>query len=469
MTKSMIALLKNIKFWIIVFLLVRLIGITNAPLEIGHSWRQTLTNMVSRNMLEVDVSLLYPRIDMDGDGTGIIGAEFPAYNYLIYLWYKLFGFNHWIGRLINLVISSIGIFYFYRIVRRLFSEDIAFSSAIILLISGWFGFSRKIMPDTLSVSLVLIGLYYAIRFLDSWKKPDILLFAVFAGLGALIKMPSVIILTVLIIPIFSKHYKIRQKAELIGGGLVVLFVMSWWYFYWVPHLLKVYGYKLFYPRSLSQGFNELWINWFDTLDKFFFASFFSFAGFFFFLVGVYFVVRNKNRLLQFSMLLISIVFFFYMMKTGDVFSFHSYYIIPYTPLMALIAGYGLSRLKLKWQYILLMVISLEAIANQQDDFFIKESEKCKLNFEQIADNVSDKKDLVIVTGGLNPKTMYFLHRKGWSVYNESLTDSIKMEEMHKKGAKYVFVDRKQFDGELDLNLIKRTDCLDVYDFEKPVN
>jgi len=460
----MISLLKNIKFWIIIFLLVRMFGITNAPLEMGHSWRQTLTNMVSRNLLEVEPALLYPRVDMDGDGTGIIGAEFPAFNYLIYIWYKFFGFNHWIGRLINLVISSIGIYFFYRIVRRFFTQEVAFSAAIILLVSGWFGFARKIMPDTVSVSLVLIGLFYAIRFLDTLKKYNILLFVLFAGLGGLIKMPAVIILSVLIIPVFDNKYEFRQKVILVASGMVVLFVMSWWYFYWVPHLLTEYGYKLFFPRSIAQGFYELYINWFNTLDKFFFASFFSYVGFFFFLVGFYFMIKKKNKLLQVSMLLISSIFFIFMMKTGDVFSFHSYYIIPYTPLMALLAGYGLSQMKIKWQYVFLAIISIEAIANQQDDFFIKDSEKCKLNYEQIADDISNKNDLVIVTGGMNPITMYYLHRKGWSVYNDALTDSVKMEDMHKKGAKYVFVDRRQFNGTLNLKLIKRTDCLDVYDF-----
>lgn len=465
----MVSLLKNIKFWIILFLFIRLIGITNAPLEVGHSWRQSLTNMVSRNLLEVEPSLLYPRIDMDGDKTGIIAAEFPAYNYLIYLWYSIFGLNHWIGRLINLIISSIGIFYFYRIVRKYFTKDIAFSSAFILLISGWFGFSRKIMPDTVSVSLALIGLYYAIRFLDRCRRIDLLLFMLFAGLGALIKMPSVIILAVLIIPIFSNQYKVGQKAELIAGGSVVLILMSCWYFYWIPHLLEVYGYQLFYPRELVQGFTELWINWFDTLDKFFFAALYSFVGFLFFLIGLYFTIKDKNRLLQLSLLVISIPFFFYMMKTGDVFSFHSYYIIPFTPIMALIAGYGLSHFKSNWMYIILLVIAIESIANQQDDFFIKDSEKCKLNFEQIADELSDRNDLVIVSGDMNPSTMYFLHRKGWSVNNRTLTDSIKMMEMHNKGAKFVFVNRTQFNGTLNLNLIHRTECLDVYDFEQVTN
>ena len=466
-TDSLGFYLKDIRFWILFFFIIRLIGITNPPLEMGHSWRQALTNMVSRNLYEVDPSLLYPRVDMGGEGSGIIGAEFPAYNFVISLWFRIGGFNHWIGRLINLIVSSIGIFYFYKIVRRFYRDKVAFSSTIVLLVSGWFGFSRKIMPDTVSVSLVLIGLYYAIRFLDKWKNKDLLLFVGFAGLGGLVKMPSVSLLAVLAIPLFCRQYPLRQKAMLISAGLLVLLPMILWYFYWVPHLLKVYDYPLFFPRSLLRGLNELWINWFDTLDKFFFASFFSFIAFSFFLAGMYFVFRYKQNLLQLSILLVSVIFFFYMMKTGDVFSFHSYYIIPYTPLMALIAGYGLSQLTPKWLYVVLVLISIEAIANQYDDFFIKESAKCKLDYEQIADAVSDKTDLVVVTGGLNPMTMYFLHRKGWSVGSDVITNKEKIMEMRDKGAKYIFVDRKQFDEPLDFPLILQTNCLAIYNlYEK---
>lgn len=462
--KHFFPLMKDIRFWIIFFLLIRLIGIVNPPLELGHSWRQVLTNMVSRNMLEISPSLLYPRIDMDGTGTGIIGSEFPIFNFLSYLWFKIFGFSHWAGRLINLAVSSIGIYYFYKIVKRYFTINVAFSAAFVLIVSGWFGFARKIMPDTFSVSLVLIALYYATVFLDKWRHKDLLLFTFFAALGALSKMPSVSILAVLAIPVISSNYPIKQRLELIGAGTLVLLILGLWYFYWVPHLLNTYGYKLFFPRELLQGLNELIVNWFDTLDKFFFAALFSFVAFFFFLKGLYNSFKDNNKLILSSLFLVSLVFLFYMMKTGDVFSFHSYYIIPFTPIMALIAGYGLSKLKAKWLWLFLFIISVESIANQYNDFFIKDELKCKLNYELIADEFTNKDDLVVVTGDLDPITMYYLHRKGWSINNTVLSDSIKMEEMHNLGAKYIFVDKKQFSGNLNLKLVKQTKCLDVYSF-----
>ena len=79
------SILTDIRFWIIFLFLLRLVGITNAPLEVGHNWRQAMTNMVARNFVDHGAHMLYPTIDMAGEKTGIIGAEFPLLNYLIYL------------------------------------------------------------------------------------------------------------------------------------------------------------------------------------------------------------------------------------------------------------------------------------------------------------------------------------------------------------------------------------------------
>jgi 4-amino-4-deoxy-L-arabinose transferase-like glycosyltransferase len=129
---TMLKWLGDIRFWILLFFVLRLYGITNPPLEIGHNWRQTLTNMIARNFLEMDNNIFYPRIDMDGNKTGIIASEFPLYNYLIYLFAKIFGYAHWYGRLINLIFSSIGTFYFYKILKKFFTHELAFYSSLIV-------------------------------------------------------------------------------------------------------------------------------------------------------------------------------------------------------------------------------------------------------------------------------------------------------------------------------------------------
>ena len=111
----------NIKFWIIAFFILRLFHITNPPLEVSHNWRQTTVTMVARNFEEVNNNIFYPRLDIDGDKAGVTGMEFPVFNYLIYLMSLLFGYEHWYGRLINLIVSSFGIYFFYKL-KNLFLQ-----------------------------------------------------------------------------------------------------------------------------------------------------------------------------------------------------------------------------------------------------------------------------------------------------------------------------------------------------------
>jgi len=87
-----------------IFGLIQLVGITDPPLEIAHSWRQAFTAMVTRNYVELGMDWLHPRIDMAGEKTGIVGAEFPLFNFLSFLVSKLFGYQHWHGRIVNLVV-----------------------------------------------------------------------------------------------------------------------------------------------------------------------------------------------------------------------------------------------------------------------------------------------------------------------------------------------------------------------------
>ncbi|MCX6296566.1 MAG: hypothetical protein NTX97_10960, partial [Bacteroidetes bacterium] len=53
----------DIRFWIVLFFIIRLYGITDPPLEIAHNWRQVTGDMVARNMYEIDNNILYPRLD----------------------------------------------------------------------------------------------------------------------------------------------------------------------------------------------------------------------------------------------------------------------------------------------------------------------------------------------------------------------------------------------------------------------
>jgi hypothetical protein len=175
------------------------------------------------------------------------------------------------------------------------------------------------------------------------------------------------------------------------------------------------------------------------------------------------IFKDKNLYLKSGIAIITITFLLFILKTGAVFPLHSYYIIPFTPVMALIAGYGLSKFPLKYLYIPLLLISLESIANQQHDFFIKPTEKYKLSLENIADSLTAKTDLIAVNGNGNPQLSYFIHRKGWNLKDDQLNDSLILNKITSKGCKFLFVDKHIYRDSIKLKCIVNHENIAVYD------
>jgi len=452
--------LKDIRFWIFVLFIIRLIGITNPPLEVGHNWRQTTVTMVSRNFLEADNNIFYPRIDIAGEKSGITGMEFPLLNYMIYIIAKIFGYQHWYGRLINLLISSIGLFYFYKLTRKYFTEQIAFSSTIVLAVSIWFQFSRKVMPDTFSMSLIIACIYYGSNYLENTLNKNYFLhlisYGVLMSLGVLSKLPSGFLLVIFVFFLLGKNISIKRKVIFTIVSLIGILPVVVWYYYWVPYLVDKYEFwHFFMGKGFSQGFNEILQNLNETLSKFYDTAL-KFIGFIVFLYGLGYSIIKGDSKIYFLFILTFVSFSIIIFKAGNTFPHHNYYIIPFVPVMALIAGYGLSKIKYpKIALILLIVISIEGIANQQHDFRIKEKEKQLLNLEKDLDSLSLRSDLIIINSGNYPTPMYFAHRKGWVNTNDKISDEEYIKSLKDRGLKYIIILKRSFGTETSLNRYKK--------------
>lgn len=433
--------LSDIRFWIVFFFLLRLYGITNPPLETSHNWRQSLTCMIARNFYESGTDLMHPVIDMDGEKPGVIGSEFPLFNYGIFWMAKLFGYASWYGRLLNLVVSSFGIYFFFKIIKKYFPGPIAFNATLILLVSGWFAFSRKVMPDTFSVSLVITGLYFLSEFFEKHSNKYLFLYGVFCCAGILCKIPALILLSFLIIPLLHHSIDIRQKYKVIFTTFLILIPVCFWYFYHVQSIILNGGFQLYFPKSLCDGAGEISFLIPELLEKFYFSALNSYIAFMAFLAGVYFLIKNSNTKLNFGLLVSFLVFCVFIIKTGSVFPLHNYYIIPFTPVMALVAGIAIAKLNRKWQYVLLILISAEGIANQQHDFFIKDKDRYKLTLEKIIDENVSKNKLIVMCSDKSPQQLYFAHRKGWIFSSENLPDQVELQNLALRGASYLVVDK----------------------------
>lgn len=430
-------------------------GITNPPLEVAHNWRQTTGTMVTRNFYEGPANVLYPKIDFAGEKTGITGMEFPLLNYLDYLVSEVFGYQHWYGRLINLIVSSFGIWFFFRLLKRYFTKETAFNASIILLASIWFAYSRKIMPDTFATSLVIIGFYYAACFFEDRKRLilKLILFALFTLLGILAKLPTGFLLVLYALFIFRKEIQISRKIWFSITCLLIFIPISWWYFSWVPHLVEKYQFwHFFMGKPISIGAKELVENLGDGL-KHFYDSALKFIGFGLFLTGLYFAFKKGNRLLFWVLGLGFAAFLVIALKAGFTFTHHSYYIIPFVPVMALVAGYGVAGFQKNLvQIILLTAIVLEGTLNQLHDFRLKEHELAFVKLESDMDHFSKRSDLIAVNTIDNPTPIYFAHRKGWVASNDELLSADFRKEIRQKGCKYIVVLKRYLGGDLYLEL-----------------
>ncbi len=439
----------DVRIWILIFFLIRLVGITNPPLDTAHSWRQITGNMVSRNFLEIDANIMYPRVDMAGEKSGITGTEFPLLNYLIYLVAYLFGWQHWYGRLIVLLISSLGCWYFSKIARRIWGDKIAFNSTLFLLASNWFIYSRKIMPDTFSVSLVIIGVYFTLLYVDKKKILHLIIAGTMILLGGLSKIPALLVAVPLAGIILSKQTARQTKYALFLCFTIVSAPIVLWYFYWVPLLVEKFNYWHYYMgTNLADGFYELTQNLKGTAEKFYFDAL-KYSGFLVFLWGIFVLFSKKAKskketYLQWILLIEVLIFALFMAKAGRNFWVHSYYIIPFVPIMALVAGYALSTLKSKKiATLLLLFVIVEGIGNQQHDFRIAKPQQERLEYERWADSFSDKNSLFIINGGDNPKDLYFTHRKGWSISPMQSNNLPFIDSLSNCGAKYLWIHKTE--------------------------
>lgn len=446
-------LFSKINVYLLVFFVVRLFHITNPPLEVAHNWRQTTVTMVARNFYEINPNIFYPRLDFAGTKTGITGMEFPLLSYLIYLMSLVFGYEHWYGRLINLIISTLGIYCFHALIKRYFSWRIALYASLILLFSIWFAYSRKIMPDTFSFSFMIMAIYFGTSYFEYKKTIHLMLYSFFCLIGLLTKLPSGYILIVFSTLLINPKYDTAPKLLFLTSSVLLFVPVAYWYFYWVPHLNQTFHFSHVYMgTSLQEGLCELINHLMDTSVKFF-DNAIKYIGFVFFMFGIYKAYQQKNKKVLHLLILACFGFFIVMLKAGFAFHHHNYYIIPFVPMMALVCAYGITQLKnKKWHAYILIAIATEGVLNAQDDFFIKKNNSAVYHLERDLNSIGHQTDLIVINSGKVPTPMYFAHRKGEMNDNNSLLNDTILKRYKAEGYKYVVILKQSFGSEIHPNL-----------------
>jgi hypothetical protein len=455
---NIVLLSKNIRFWIILFFIFRLYGITNAPLEGGSTWRQCDGLMIARNFYEHNLNIFYPTVDVAGDKTGIVGSEFPIYNYLIYLISVPFGFANWYGRLINLVLSSLALLYFYKLIKRYLGEHPAFNASVILLVSQWFAYSRVTIPDIFSASLCLMAVYFAFLFLDEGKGKHFIVFFIFALFGSLAKISAATILTVLAIPMLNSMVPLKRKIWLTSAAGGILIGVCFWYFYWVPHINQKFGFPnhFFMGHSFSDGLKVLSENWREALKKLYDTPL-KYTGFVAFLIGIFITIRKKKWIPFAAFLVPFMAFLGIMLFSATGLIINTYYPLIAIPSMAFIGGYGLSLVKnQKWAYFLLFIVAVEGILNQLH-MFGGQPLRAYTKLEAMLETAGSKRNDLIAINAEDvddPTLMFFAHRKGWNLSTTKLQDEEQLNYLRNHNCKYIVIHKNASESKVELPLEK---------------
>lgn len=461
-------LINDIRFWILLFFVIHLSAITLPPLEPDSTWRQTDGLMIARNFLEHNANILYPTTDVAGEKTGIVGCEFPILNYLIYILSLIFGYQHWYGRLINLIVSSIGIFFFFKLIKNHFGQQAGFNSAFIVLASIWFTYNRTNIPDTFALSLCIISLYCGIQYLKTEKINYLLIFFVFGLVGCLSKITAATLLTVLAVPYFLTEGKWRAKGFLFVLSSIILAAVCTWYFYWVPYLNHTFGIegRFFMGMPIADGMELLLSNIPLTLKRFYFTPF-KFIGFFVFVVFFFLTIWKKQWL---PLVLFLVPFTTYLLmipKLAIGWHIDAYYVIMFIPPMAFIMGWGLAQVDKKMiTLIALLAIGTEGVANQIHVLEIRYPFNTLVKLEAALDQVTKRDDLIAINGieyG-DPTPMYMAHRKGWVHNTDAFSNQQYLNDIRSNGCKFIVIVKTIY-GDLALKLVTvyESDDFRIYD------
>lgn len=309
------------------------------------------------------------------------------------------------------------------------------------------------MPDTFSASLALAALYFLTTLFKRINIASLVGFVILTALALLSKLPSCIVLVWAIPAIYFSRLNPNKKALLFVAFAAACLPAIWWYFIWVPHLVSTFGFwHFFMGTTWQQGIAEIAANKMLTASRFF-DSALKYSGFVIFIWGCCSIILQKQKVLLTALLFSLSATCLLILKSGFTFAHHSYYIIPFVPAMALVAGYGLASLKnKKIAATLLIIICAEGILNQYHDFKIKPNEAAMLSLDRDMNSVTKKDDLIMINSGDNPTPMYFAHRKGWIAHNYQIADSNYLKSCRTQGLKQLLILHRTFGTTITLPL-----------------
>lgn len=318
-----------------------------------HLWRQSNTMAVARNFYEEDMNILRPRVDRRNDSSGVTGMQFPSYEWTVALAYKLLGFHESIPRVLNWLLFLLGCWGFYRLVELL-SGSAALAAAGAWMYS-WspelFYQAANALPDVLALSASVWGLYFFLRWYQRPQALHFVLALLATTLGGLTKLQYLVvgvpIAAIVLTDAVRGRLPWRRLGWLVGFASISVGVTLAWYAYALRLIassgLADYGLEVRSAASWHTALAILQDNVVSDVPE----LLLNFATFGLVLLGTWRLWQERRwrhpwfgALLAWALALLV----YHLLELAQM-DHHHYYMLPYVPVLLLVALVGVAWLR----------------------------------------------------------------------------------------------------------------------------
>lgn len=459
---------------ILLFVVLHLPYINADPVD-HHSWRQVTTLGVARCFYYESADFFHPRVFERGGKSGVTGMECPIYNYIIFIFMKIFGYANWYGRIISLLFGALGLYWLWRLAAVEHGRGPALMSLLFLAVSPlYFFFSRNTQPDIPMTSL-LIGSFHFIKMWEkSGRSGHFWTASILITAAALIKLPAIIFL-----PFFAFIIYFKSRERLVTSWSAYLFIAipvmlaGGWYLY-SRYLVARYELQYFYL-----GADILKSIAFFPSIKFFRTVIISrlpeivanYAAFPFFVAGL--ALYKKIGYSRSTTVLLLLMIPYYIVGGFNLYV-HNYYSLPAAPLVALVAGPAAwylirnARKAVKTLAVVLVVLAPVVGVLRTTVWYRQLYSEFRAARGMVERHVPDKA-LMVAAWRVDPTLLFFTYRNGWAIPPEAADAS----DLYARGARFLITTAKADSAMAQHSLleqIERNDSLVLYKItgdEKP--
>lgn len=440
-------------FGLLLILFVLRLYHINAPIVDHHSWNQISAASMAKHLYYDWSTFFRPTVDLytfPESTSSVYAQEMPLYHLPIALSYHLFGITEWPGRLVSIIYGMIGLWYWFLLTRRIFSENIALLTLVVAGFSplNWY-YHQAIMTDNSMVTAMIIGFYYFYLWLEENNTEKYLWYSlVWTALGGLFKTYALVIgIGYLLLILLRKEYHLLKSPKLYLFGILA----------WLPSIFWIaHAQSLAEGRSEFSNINailhpELLGNW-SFYQRIIFARLIDQLltpwMALFCLIGLFHSRFEKKYHPPLAWLGSCLIYLAIVQRGNYV---HDYYQLPFVPGLALFAAIGINQVwhwkKLKMLYRKLWLGSFLFLFLLQSSIYTYNHARSDIGSYQTGKKIAelsqsaDQKVLAFDIGAnKRNQLIYYSNHKGW--YTSDL-DINQLEQYRNHGGAWLGVNLLQ--------------------------